>query len=374
MIHENDHNNFEMTVHVDEVPLGTEDQADLAVSKSCSPSQVIAPAPFSCRVEVTNAGPGLPHDVKVTDTITAPTSNYTILHPTLSFENVASPPPPTPCTISANKVVCELGTVPLGGAKAVISYDISSNDGGTFHDTATVSSGSTDSNAANDSASSSATVVVPTRTALASSADPSRVNEPVTYTATVTSAVGTSIPTGGVTFFDGGATISGCSAVTLSGGQGHCTVTYTSKGNHLITAAYGGAATFLPSTSPPLGQTVTKCATLAGCNLSGADLTNAQLAGANLKGANFNDATLVGTNLAGANLADANFNSADLTGANLSGADLSRANLNSADLTRANLTGALTTGANFNAVTWSNTTCPDATNSTTDGGTCIGHL
>jgi len=33
----------------------------------------------------------------------------------------------------------------------------------------------------------------------------------------------------------------------------------------------------------------------------------------------------------------------------------------------------LTTGANFNAVTWSNTTWPDATNSTADEGTCIGH-
>jgi hypothetical protein len=29
---------------------------------------------------------------------------------------------------------------------------------------------------------------------------------------------------------------------------------------------------------------------------------------------------------------------------------------------------------NFNKVTWSNTTCPDSTNSNADGGTCAGHL
>ena len=34
---------------------------------------------------------------------------------------------------------------------------------------------------------------------------------------------------------------------------------------------------------------------------------------------------------------------------------------------RVNLTAALTNGAKFNAVTWSNTTCPDATNNAADG-------
>jgi hypothetical protein len=40
----------------------------------------------------------------------------------------------------------------------------------------------------------------------------------------------------------------------------------------------------------------------------------------------------------------------------------------------ADLGGATLAGANVNGVTWSNTLCPDGTNSTADGGTCAGHL
>jgi hypothetical protein len=116
---------------------------------------------------------------------------------------------------------------------------------------------------------------------------------------------------------------------------------------------------------PPQSFTViitnTPCATLAGCNLHGLDLSNAILAGADLS--------------SGTDLSNANLNKADLSGANLSFANLSGANLNKADLTGANLTGAITTGANFNEVTWSNTTCPDGTNSSASTPeTCVGHL
>jgi hypothetical protein len=369
---END--NYAMRIHADEIPLGLEDTADLGVTKSCAPAQVTAPAPFTCRIEVTNAGPALPHDVKVTNTITAPTTNYTILDPKLTWENVAGSPPSVPCTATGNQIACDVDTVPLGGAKGVITYDVTSTDGGTFTDTATVTTGSTDNNSTNDTANASAKVVVPTRTAIASSADPSRIGQTVTYTATVTAAVGTSTPTGTVTFFDYDAAVGGCAGVALVGGQGVCTVTYAAAGNHHMTVVYSGSTNFLPSTSPPLGQTVTKCTKLQGCNLAGADLTNAPLAGVNLKGANLKNALLVGTNFTGAILAGANLSRANLTGAKLTGTDLTGANLLGANLTSADLTGALTTGANFNHVLWSDTTCPDGTNSTTDGGTCIGHL
>jgi hypothetical protein len=116
---------------------------------------------------------------------------------------------------------------------------------------------------------------------------------------------------------------------------------------------------------PPQSFTViitnTPCAALAGCNLHGLDLSNAILAGADLS--------------SGTDLSNANLNTADLSGANLSFANLSGANLNKADLTGANLTGAITSGANFNKVTWSNTTCPDGTNSSASTPeTCVGHL
>jgi uncharacterized protein YjbI with pentapeptide repeats len=60
---------------------------------------------------------------------------------------------------------------------------------------------------------------------------------------------------------------------------------------------------------------------------------------------------------------------ANLTGADLAGADLSGFTLLDANLTNANLSG-----ANLSGVAWSNTTCPDGTNSNVDGGTCVNNL
>ena len=73
---------------------------------------------------------------------------------------------------------------------------------------------------------------------------------------------------------------------------------------------------------------------------------------------------LEGTSLHGKNLTGA-----DLTNASLQGVNLEGANLTNADLQGANLQG-----VNTNKVIWSNTICPDGTNSTSDGGTCAGHL
>jgi len=76
------------------------------------------------------------------------------------------------------------------------------------------------------------------------------------------------------------------------------------------------------------------------------------------------NATLAGCNLRGDNLA----------GAYLNGANLSGSNLRGANLTRSTLTGANLAGANVRDVIWSNTICPDGTNSNANGGTCKGHL
>ena len=64
---------------------------------------------------------------------------------------------------------------------------------------------------------------------------------------------------------------------------------------------------------------------LSGANLSLADLSDADLRGANLANTDLSGASLVGANLANARLIGANLISADLTSANLSGANLSRA-------------------------------------------------
>ncbi len=87
------------------------------------------------------------------------------------------------------------------------------------------------------------------------------------------------------------------------------------------------------------------------CDLSGADLGEANLYGANLV-----NADLTNANLAGANLGEADFTDANLTGANLSkaylrGAVLDNANLSNANLTNAYLRDALLTDANINDAT-----------------------
>jgi len=109
---------------------------------------------------------------------------------------------------------------------------------------------------------------------------------------------------------------------------------------------------------------------LSGQNLKNTPLANAYLVGGSLQGSNLNGGSLAGAILTNATLAGANLNNANLTGALLNGADLSGANLHGANLTDADLSGADVSGANLNGARFSNTTCPDGTNSDADGGRC----
>lgn len=83
---------------------------------------------------------------------------------------------------------------------------------------------------------------------LTSSLNPSKHNQSVTFTATVVAnAPGTAIPTGTVTFKDGGKTL-GTVSLNTSGVAGF-TSSKLSPGTHNITAMYGGSAGFLTSAS-----------------------------------------------------------------------------------------------------------------------------
>jgi hypothetical protein len=89
-----------------------------------------------------------------------------------------------------------------------------------------------------------------TTTSLSSSIDPSftsGTDSSTTLTATVT---GTPSPSGGtVAFKDGGNTIScGGGNQVLSGGKATCIETFTTQGNHALTAVYSGSGTFAGST------------------------------------------------------------------------------------------------------------------------------
>ena len=120
-----------------------------------------------------------------------------------------------------------------------------------------------------------------------------------------------------------------------------------------------------------------------GCDFHGANFTSANLSGANLTdanlaAANFTTATLSAANLSGANLSVASFFHGSLVSANLNGASLTNAYLAAADVTGADMTNADLTGANFgfatgtDSIVYSNTTCPDGSNSDANGGTCAG--
>jgi uncharacterized protein YjbI with pentapeptide repeats len=143
-------------------------------------------------------------------------------------------------------------------------------------------------------------------------------------------------------------------------------------------------------------------ADLDGTTLIAANLSGTSLFGANLTIANMTDANLSGATLTDANVSNAAFSNATLTGvtsggitgtpdelpsgwslyngyligsgAILTAADLSGANLTDANLTNTDLFGANLAGATLTGVIWSNTTCPDDTNSNNDGGTCINNL
>jgi uncharacterized protein YjbI with pentapeptide repeats len=154
-----------------------------------------------------------------------------------------------------------------------------------------------------------------------------------------------------------------------------------------------------------------KGANLTDANLTGANLTSTRLNGANLTGAiltrailfdassgeitgppaalppywTFLHGYLIGpgadleyTNLTGIDLANAPLGATYFNYANLSRADLVDAHLKYAYLERSNLTdadlrGAVISRSNLRGITWSNTICPDGTNSNNDENHNCGH-
>jgi len=92
-----------------------------------------------------------------------------------------------------------------------------------------------------------------TTTSLSASPNPSTKGEAVTFTAAVTS-VGGAPPDGETVTFIKGTKV--WATGTLSGGSASYTTSTLSLGNHVITAVYGGDATFLGSTSKPVKQVV----------------------------------------------------------------------------------------------------------------------
>ena len=178
-------------------------------------------------------------------------------------------------------------------------------------------------------------------------------------------------------------------------------VTGANLTNAVLTGVQSGSVTGTPAVLPTNWQLVDGYLVGPGANLTNAVLTSANLTNADMANANLTNANLNGANVTGATLSNAaltgvqsggvtgtpaalptnwqlvdgylvgpgaNLTNAVLTGANLANADLANANLTGANLENANVGG-----ANFTSAVWANTTCPDGTNSNSDGGTCSGH-
>ncbi len=84
-----------------------------------------------------------------------------------------------------------------------------------------------------------------------------RVGHPVSYRATVSApAAASTVPSGTVTFDDGGTAVPGCVSLALARGRATCTVTYPGPGTHVVTAVYAGTTSLANSTSLPLREPV----------------------------------------------------------------------------------------------------------------------
>ena len=127
------------------------------------------------------------------------------------------------------------------------------------------------------------------------------------------------------------------------------------------------------SADPTVGATVALSLSIGGFALN--ESANLVLPGpCTHHGNNYTGANCAANDLSGAHLFNANLSWSNLSWANLSDANLTNANLTGANLTGADLDGVITFNANFSEVTWSNTTCPDGSNSSTNTPkTCIGH-
>lgn len=115
-------------------------------------------------------------------------------------------------------------------------------------------------------------------------------------------------------------------------------------------------------------------ANLSWATLNGAHAGFAPFVDANLSNAVWRNGDAIGATFDGADLHGIDFRGTNLRSASFVGSDLRYARLDDVDLTNADLTGAnwrRSTG--LASAIFSNTTCPDGTNSDANGGTCAGH-
>jgi uncharacterized repeat protein (TIGR03803 family) len=126
---------------------------------------------------------------------------------------------------------------------------------GTYSITAVYSGDANDIGSTSSVVSEVADSAAPTTTTVKSSGSPSKIGALVTFTAKITSKLGI-IPNGdSVSFFDGSAQIG---IALVIGGSAVFSTSALTVGTHLVTAQYGGDASYQPSTSTATTQVVVK--------------------------------------------------------------------------------------------------------------------
>jgi PKD repeat protein len=192
---------YHLEFTIEDMPLTTEDSADLSLRKFCKPDEVAGPGqPLTCIIIVENSGPGLPRDVVVEDMVVTnvPADDFSIGTPTFTFKNGSTGATKGCEVTSETQFRCELGTVPVGGA-AIITSTIISDVGGQFNNIATVETSSTDADLSNNRDEvtglvvrtcklgvSDTELVPPVISAVGIDPSPGLEGKPVTFTATAT--------------------------------------------------------------------------------------------------------------------------------------------------------------------------------------------
>ena len=188
---------------------------------------------------------------------------------TVSVNAPGAGTPPSSDTVTfkdgVTTITCGSGSVAFNGTTATCTVTYA-NTVGSPHSITAVFGG--DANFATSTATADIQTVNANAdtTAVTSGTNPTVVGQATTLTATITPTVpGSGNPSGTVQFLNGGVTITGCGAKTVSTvtETATCSFAAAASGSDSITAIYSGDTVFLGSTSPAITQTVNNAATTA---------------------------------------------------------------------------------------------------------------